>query len=94
MFCNILICCETYMIFFFHLFLLKKALSSQSDVSNPPPSMRILAGMTTGALAVISAQPTDVVKVRMQADCPLPGQPRRYAGSNLAYRTIAMEEGE
>jgi len=70
-----------------------KALSCQSDVSNPPPSMRILAGMTTGALAVISAQPTDVVKVRMQADCPPPGQPRRYAGSNLAYRTIAMEEG-
>ena len=50
--------------------------------------------MTTGALAVISAQPTDVVKVRMQADCPLPGQPRRYAGSNIAYRTIASQEGE
>jgi len=69
-------------------------LPSQSTNKNgPPPGIRILAGMTTGALAVISAQPTDVVKVRMQADCPAPGQPRRYAGSNLAYRTIASQEG-
>jgi len=64
-----------------------------SNSSNPPPTIRILAGMTTGALAVISAQPTDVVKVRMQADCPPPGAPRRYAGSNIAYKTIAREEG-
>jgi len=70
-----------------------EALSSHSNSSNPPPVIRILAGMTTGALAVISAQPTDVVKVRMQADCPPPGQPRRYAGSNIAYRTIASQEG-
>ena len=69
-------------------------LSSQSNTANPPPAIRILAGMTTGALAVISAQPTDVVKVRMQADCPPPGQPRRYAGSNIAYKTIASQEGE
>lgn len=68
-------------------------LSPQASTSNPPPVVRILAGMTTGAMAVISAQPTDVVKVRMQADCPPQGQPRRYAGSNIAYKTIASQEG-
>lgn len=30
-------------------------------------SARIAAGITTGAMAVLLAQPTDVVKVRMQA---------------------------
>lgn len=30
-------------------------------------SARIAAGITTGAMAVMLAQPTDVVKVRMQA---------------------------
>ncbi|KAG7262904.1 hypothetical protein CRUP_010550 [Coryphaenoides rupestris] len=34
---------------------------------------RILAGCTTGAMAVAVAQPTDVVKVRFQAQVRLPG---------------------
>ena len=29
--------------------------------------VRIAAGMTTGTLAILAAQPTDVVKIRMQA---------------------------
>ena len=29
--------------------------------------VRIAAGVTTGTLAILAAQPTDVVKVRMQA---------------------------
>jgi hypothetical protein len=40
------------------------------------------------------ASPTDVVKVRLQAEGRLPpGQPRRYAGAIDAYRKIVAEEG-
>ena len=53
--------------------------------------LRILAGVTTGGLAVLCAQPTDVVKVRMQAEKA--GEPRRYTGSIMAYRTIGKTEG-
>ncbi|KAG8431196.1 hypothetical protein GDO86_019265 [Hymenochirus boettgeri] len=53
---------------------------------------RLLAGCTTGALAVAVAQPTDVVKVRFQAQAN-PSSQRRYKGTMEAYRTIAREEG-
>merc|ERR1719204_2865904 len=52
---------------------------------------RIAAGITTGALAILVAQPTDVVKVRMQAQKP--GVPSRYNGTLHAYKTIAVTEG-
>ncbi|XP_001368096.1 putative mitochondrial transporter UCP3 [Monodelphis domestica] len=56
--------------------------------------VRILAGCTTGAMAVTCAQPTDVVKVRFQASVRLgPGSCRKYSGTMDAYRTIAREEG-
>ncbi|XP_069325365.1 putative mitochondrial transporter UCP3 isoform X2 [Eulemur rufifrons] len=55
---------------------------------------RILAGCTTGAMAVTCAQPTDVVKIRFQASVALgPGSDRKYSGTMDAYRTIAREEG-
>lgn len=54
---------------------------------------RLLAGSTTGALAVTFAQPTDVVKVRFQADVRVIDGNRRYNGTVDAYRTIAKEEG-
>ncbi|XP_047609517.1 mitochondrial uncoupling protein 3 isoform X2 [Phacochoerus africanus] len=55
---------------------------------------RILAGCTTGAMAVTCAQPTDVVKVRFQASIHAgPGSNRKYSGTMDAYRTIAREEG-
>ncbi|XP_021239829.1 mitochondrial uncoupling protein 3-like isoform X2 [Numida meleagris] len=54
---------------------------------------RLLAGCTTGAVAVTCAQPTDVVKVRFQALGALPESNRRYSGTVDAYRTIAREEG-
>ncbi|KAM9032713.1 mitochondrial uncoupling protein 2 [Sarcophilus harrisii] len=53
---------------------------------------RLLAGCTTGALAVAVAQPTDVVKVRFQAQAR-GGSSRRYQGTVDAYKTIAREEG-
>ncbi|CAH2301051.1 mitochondrial brown fat uncoupling 1, partial [Pelobates cultripes] len=55
--------------------------------------IRILAGCTTGAMAVTIAQPTDVVKVRFQAQSSLRGVKKRYNGTLDAYKTIAKEEG-
>ncbi|XP_056229172.1 mitochondrial uncoupling protein 2-like [Seriola aureovittata] len=56
---------------------------------------RLLAGCTTGAMAVAFAQPTDVVKVRFQAQVRRPesGSVRRYNGTFDAYKTIARDEG-
>ncbi|KAJ0063765.1 hypothetical protein NL108_006712 [Boleophthalmus pectinirostris] len=56
---------------------------------------RILAGSTTGAMAVAFAQPTDVVKVRFQAQMRLPenGAVKRYDSTISAYKTIARDEG-
>ncbi|KAM7374150.1 hypothetical protein PAMP_006825 [Pampus punctatissimus] len=54
---------------------------------------RLLAGCTTGAMAVAFAQPTDVVKVRFQAQARCPGHARRYCSTIEAYKTIAKEEG-
>ncbi|KAI5744750.1 hypothetical protein M8J76_004877 [Diaphorina citri] len=53
---------------------------------------RVGAGMTTGCLAVLIAQPTDVVKVRFQAQ--LRGSSNnRYSNTLQAYAKIAREEG-
>lgn len=54
---------------------------------------RIMAGCTTGAMAVAFAQPTDVVKVRFQAQVRLADGGRRYNSTLEAYRTIARDEG-
>merc|ERR1719357_2016385 len=51
--------------------------------------IRIAAGVTTGTLAILAAQPTDVVKVRMQAA----GNAQQYKGVIDAYVTIKREEG-
>ncbi|XP_028320149.1 mitochondrial uncoupling protein 2-like [Gouania willdenowi] len=62
---------------------------------NPGIVARLLAGSTTGAMAVAFAQPTDVVKVRFQAQARLPesGSLKRYSGTIEAYRTITRDEG-
>lgn len=49
---------------------------------------RILSGITSGAVAITVAQPTDVVKVRMQAKSGV-----RYRSSIHAYKTIYRMEG-
>lgn len=49
---------------------------------------RIAAGLTTGGLAVCMAQPTDVVKVRMQA-----AKTVRYSSTIEAYKSIGKTEG-
>lgn len=52
-------------------------------------AVRIAAGVTTGTLAILAAQPTDVVKVRMQAA----GNKGQYKGVVDAYVSIARQEG-
>lgn len=54
--------------------------------------VRVAAGITTGALAVLFAQPTDVVKVRLQAGNSGPGGVR-YTSTLQAYKCIALKEG-
>uniref|UniRef100_A0A673NC58 Mitochondrial uncoupling protein 2-like n=1 Tax=Sinocyclocheilus rhinocerous TaxID=307959 RepID=A0A673NC58_9TELE len=54
---------------------------------------RLMAGCTTGAMAVVFAQPTDVVKVRFQAQVRQSDGLKRYNGTMDAYRTIARDEG-
>lgn len=44
-------------------------------------------------MAVALAQPTDVVKVRFQAQVSAGAANKRYQGTMHAYRTIAKEEG-
>lgn len=61
--------------------------------ADPNVLIRILAGCTTGAMAVSFAQPTDVVKVRFQAQMNLSGVARRYNGTMQAYKQIYQLEG-
>lgn len=53
---------------------------------NPSLLQKIAAGMTTGAIGISVANPTDVVKIRMQAQGQLPLAERPYKGSIDCYR--------
>ncbi|KAK5904924.1 hypothetical protein CesoFtcFv8_006441 [Champsocephalus esox] len=72
---------------------MKKFYSRGSE--SPGIGTRIMAGCTTGAMAVTFAQPTDVVKIRFQAQSRLleSGSVKRYSSTFDAYRTIARDEG-
>ncbi|KAJ6750244.1 hypothetical protein OIU85_000842 [Salix viminalis] len=63
-------------------------------VGDVPLTKKILAALTTGAIGITVANPTDLVKVRLQAEGKLPaGVPRRYSGALNAYSTILRQEG-
>nr|CAD1818293.1 unnamed protein product [Ananas comosus var. bracteatus] len=67
--------------------------SGYMSLSNHSMSVRILLE-TSRALAITIANPTDLVKVRLQAEGKLPpGVPRRYSGALNAYSTIIRQEG-
>lgn len=52
-------------------------------------NFKLVLGHQTGALAIAVANPTDLVKVRLQAEGNLlPGVPKRYSGALNAYYTI------
>ncbi|KAD4584595.1 hypothetical protein E3N88_22196 [Mikania micrantha] len=54
---------------------------------------KIVAALITGAIAITLANPTDLVKVRLQAEGKLPPGVPRYSGALNAYYTILKEEG-
>lgn len=65
-----------------------------SDSKSPNLLQRISAGLITGAIGICIASPTDVVKIRLQAEGKKPaGVPRKYNGSIDAYKKIVAEEG-
>ncbi|KAM6147996.1 mitochondrial brown fat uncoupling protein 1 [Erethizon dorsatum] len=65
--------------------------TSEKDTT-PSLGSRIAAGLTTGGVAVFIGQPTEVVKVRLQAQSHLHGLKPRYTGTYNAYRIIATTE--
>lgn len=54
---------------------------------------KILAALTTGVIAIAVANPTDLVKVRLQADGKSTAVKRHYSGALNAYATIVRQEG-
>ncbi|GAB4814656.1 hypothetical protein N2152v2_001702 [Parachlorella kessleri] len=59
-----------------------------------PLGTKIAAALTTGALGIAIASPTDLVKVRMQSEGKLaPGAPRKYPSALKAYGIIVRQEG-
>ena len=54
---------------------------------------KLTAGIATGAFGITIANPTDVVKVRMQAQARLPEAERPYANSVDCYRQILAANG-
>ncbi|KAJ7964106.1 putative Mitochondrial uncoupling protein [Quillaja saponaria] len=72
----------------------KTFLVGSAFVGEIPLYHMILAALLTGALAILVANPTDLVKVRLQAEGKMPtGVPRRYSGALDAYMTIMRQEG-
>lgn len=72
----------------------KTYLVGSEFVGEVPLYHKILAALLTGAIAIAVANPTDLVKVRLQAEGKLPaGAPRRYSGALDAYYTIVRQEG-
>lgn len=65
---------------------------TEEEKSAPPLFKKISAAMTTGALGMCIANPTDVVKIRLQASRGVGGQ-QRYSGAIDAYKTIIRDEG-
>lgn len=54
---------------------------------------RIIAALTTGAIGILIANPTDVVKIRFQAEGRKPVEEQRYKTVTQAYRKIVQTEG-
>jgi solute carrier family 25 uncoupling protein 8/9 len=52
---------------------------------------KILAALTTGVVAISVANPTDLVKVRLQANGKSTAGKRHYSGALNAYATIIKQ---
>ncbi|KIZ02275.1 uncoupling protein 3 [Monoraphidium neglectum] len=66
----------------------------KDHVGDVPLHLKIAAGLTTGAIGITVASPTDLVKVRMQSEGKLAaGAPKKYPNAVRAYGIILREEG-
>jgi solute carrier family 25 uncoupling protein 8/9 len=66
----------------------------EEHVGDVPLHLKIAAGLTTGGIGIMVASPTDLVKVRMQAEGKLaPGTPKKYPSAVGAYGVIVRQEG-
>ncbi|GMH42066.1 hypothetical protein BSKO_09985 [Bryopsis sp. KO-2023] len=72
----------------------KNVIVGKDHVGEVPLHLKIFSGLATGAMGICIASPTDLVKVRMQAEGRLPeGTPKRYPSALGAYGIIAKQEG-
>ena len=60
---------------------------------NPTLLQKIAAGMATGAIGISVANPTDLVKVRMQGQGRLPPAERPYSSSMDCYAKTVAKDG-
>eukprot|EP01006_Ploeotia_vitrea_P019906 TRINITY_DN52161_c0_g1_i1.p1 TRINITY_DN52161_c0_g1~~TRINITY_DN52161_c0_g1_i1.p1 ORF type:complete len:286 (+),score=95.72 TRINITY_DN52161_c0_g1_i1:88-858(+) len=72
-----------------------KSYVEATPLAQTPFLAKAVTGSATGVLGQLLAAPTDVVKVRLQADARLElvGGRVRYNGTLDAFRTIAQKEG-
>ena len=72
---------------------LRDKLNPHSDGKHAPLASKLVAGALAGGTASALANPTDVVKVRIQADgrLRLLGEPARYSGTAQAFRAILAQ---
>ncbi len=73
---------------------IKNLLCGKDFKGDVPLYKRIIAGLSSGAIGIIIANPTDVIKIRLQAEGNLPaGVPKRYTGVMDAWVKIYRTEG-
>lgn len=60
---------------------------------NPSLLQKIAAGLATGAIGISIANPTDLVKIRLQGQGTLPIAERPYNGSMDCYRKTIAKDG-
>lgn len=67
----------------------KNLLVGKDHKGDVPLHMKIAAGLSTGAIGITVASPTDLVKVRMQSEGKLPpGAPKKYPNAFKAYSIV------
>ena len=73
---------------------IKSVICGRDFKGEVPLYKRILSGLTSGAIAILVANPTDVIKIRLQAEGNLPpGVQKRYSGAMYAWMKIYRNEG-
>ena len=65
-----------------------KEMYGATDPNNTPLYKKLLAGGTSGSIGSCLANPTDLIKVRMQADVTKPGSQPRYPNTLAAFSEI------